>query len=479
MNVAGIGAYVPRNYLTAESYREAWGKVGAAGVERIAIPDADEDTLTMAAEAGRRALDATNTDASTVSSLAFATTTPPTEAEEVVVRLASLLGVPDEATMRQFGGGTRVGVGALATASKQDDDADGPALVVVSDSPQGAPESDEAAGAGAGAVAVLLSDDGPLEIEAVGEYGDPYPGTNFRRRGSADTESIGITTYERQSYTAAVGGAVESLDADVSTVDAVALTAPNGKLPYRAAGTLGVAPAQIMAGTVVSQTGDTGAASPLLGLASALSDGAESTLVVGYGSGAGATALLLSADGDVPVSAVFEGDTELSYAESLRRRGAITGEEPEGGGAYVSIPTWRQTIPQRHRLVAGECRACGTLSFPPEGACFDCGSTDGYDDVTLPGTGTVEATTVIGQGGAPPEFVEQQQRSGAFGVTIVAFDGPERDDDRTVSVPAQVVNSPAGVPEMGDEVEAVPRRIYEQEGVIRYGFKVVPTDGKR
>ncbi|WP_410767621.1 zinc ribbon domain-containing protein [Haloferax sp. DFSO60] len=476
MHIAGIGAYVPRYFLTAETYREAWGKGGAAGVEQVAVPDADEDTLTMAAEAGRRALDATDTDAETITHLAFATTTPPIEAEEIVVRLASLLGVPESATMRQFSGGTRAGVGALASITALD--TDGPALVVVADSPQGAPESDEAAGAGAGAVALLLTDDGPVEIDAVGEYGEPYPGTSFRRQGSSATESIGITKYERRSYTSAVGGAVEALETDISNVDAVALTAPDGKLPYRAARTLGVSSAQIMTGTVVSKTGDTGAASPLLGLASAFDDSAKAVLVVGYGSGAGATALQLSATGEVPVSGVFEGDTELSYAEALRRRGTITGKEPEGGGAYVSIPTWRQTIPQRHRLVAGECRACGALSFPPEGACFECHATEGYDEVTLPGTGTVEATTVIGQGGAPPEFVEQQQRSGAFGVAIVAFDGPE-DDDRTVSVPAQVVNSPVDVPSMGDTVEAVPRRIYEQEGVIRYGFKVVPVDGRR
>ncbi|KAB1191126.1 MULTISPECIES: zinc ribbon domain-containing protein [Haloferax] len=471
--IAGVGAYVPRLYLPADAYREAWGKSGAAGVERVAIPDADEDTLTMAVEAGWRALAAADVDPLEVEHLAFATTTPPADEEESTVRLASLLGIPKAVSTRQYGGGTSAGAAALAATL----DTTGPALVVVSESPEGTPESDEGAGAGAGAVALVLDEDGPLVVDGVGEFGDPYPGTRFRRRGHSETESIGITQYERDAYTSAIGGAVDVLGTTVSDVDAVALTSPDGKLPYRAARTLGVSTAQIASGTVVSQTGDTGAAGPFLGLASALEDGASSVLLVGYGGGAGATALSLSADGDVPTRLALDGDTELSYAEALRRRGTITGEEPEGGGAYVSVPTWRQTIPQRHRLVAGRCRDCEMLSFPPEGACAACGSLGGYEAISLAGEGTVEAATRIGQGGAPPEFVEQQQRSGSFAVAVVAFDGPEGDE--TVSIPAQVVQSPVGTPTIGDRVEAVPRRIYEQEGVVRYGFKVIPTAAER
>ncbi|POG56153.1 zinc ribbon domain-containing protein [Haloferax marisrubri] len=511
LGVAGVGAYVPRLYLPASAYREAWGKGGAPGVERVAVADADEDTLTMATEAGRRALRAAGVDAGDIDHLALATTTPPNDEEECAVRLASLLGVDPSVPTRQFGGSTRAGAVALAATSEATqnvgDGASSPRLVVVADSPRGAPESDEAAGAGAGAAALVIAEDGPLAIDAVGEFGDPAPGTRFRRYGSAETESIGVTQYERDAYTRAVAGAVEALGIDTTELnpDAVALTAPDGKLPYRAAGALGVEPARIAAGTVVSRTGDTGVAGPFLGLAAALdsesdtagdaSSGespASSVLLVGYGGGAGATALALgteATDADsaassvVPVEAVLGGDVELSYAEALRRRGTITGGEPAGGGAYVSVPTWKRTIPQRHRLVAGACKECEALAFPPEGACADCGSLAGYDDVTLPGTGTVEAATAIGQGGAPPEFVEQQQRAGSFPVAVVAFDGPGGEggeaDDRTVSAPAQVVHSPAGTPAIGDRVEAVTRRIYEQEGVVRYGFKVVPTAARR
>jgi hydroxymethylglutaryl-CoA synthase len=165
----------------------------------------------------------------------------------------------------------------------------------------------------------------------------------------------------------------------------------------------------------------------------------------------------------------------LTYAEYLRRRGTITSGEPEGGGAYVSVPSWQRTVPQRHRLVAGRCPACDALNFPPSGACLDCSERVAYDRVELPGTGTVEAATTIAQGGAPPEFVEQQSRSGPFVSAVVALDGP---DGGSVSVPAQVLAGSEDVA-VGDEVVTTIRRVYQQEGVIRYGFKTQLASTRR
>jgi hydroxymethylglutaryl-CoA synthase len=281
-----------------------------------------------------------------------------------------------------------------------------------------------------------------------------------------------VTSYDRSAFTETVGAAVDSLDADPTEADAVALQSPNGKRPYRAAGPLGVETETIHRGTVVSELGDLGAASALYGLAAALDDGAQRVLTVGYGSGGGATALTVSDDG-VPVEVEHSGGQELSYGEYLRLRGDITPGEPDGGGAYVSVPSWHRTIPQRHRLVAGRCPECGALAFPPEGACSDCGQLGEYENVELPGTGTVEAVTVIGQGGAPPEFVEQQARSGTYASAVVALDGP---DDRTDAVPAQVVGTDPGSVAVGDRVTATIRRIYTQEGVTRYGFKMQPLE---
>ena len=472
--IAGLGTYVPRYSLSAEAVTEAWGQFHGAGIERTAVPAADEDTLTMAHEAATNALDAAGTDPADVEGLLVATTTPPTEEEPMTPRLVSTLALDSGVRTRQLTGSTRAGVGALIAAA----DGDGPTLVVASDAPRGAPDSDVEHAAGAGAAAAVVDADGPAAITDTAEHTEAVPGNRFRPAGSDETTGLGITSYDRDAYTSAVADATDALAFDPADAAAVALQAPNGKLPYRAAGALGVGTETIAAGTVVSETGDCGTAGPLLGLAAATRDGHAPALVVGYGSGSASAAVVEGAapveTGGVDVVPADGERTGLSYGEYLRLRGEITSGEPDGGGAYVSVPSWKRTMAQRHRLVAGRCTDCGALAFPPAGACTDCGTFESYEAVRLPGTGTVEAATTIGAGGAPPEFVEQQAKSGAYTSAVVALDGPDGGD---VSIPTQVVGTEDPV-SVGDRVEATIRRIYTQEDVTRYGFKTRPLDSK-
>lgn len=472
--IEGVGAYAPDFRVSAETISEAWGQFGGAGISETAVPDADEDTLTMTHEAATLALDAADRGGSEMAGLFLGTTTPPYEEEAMPPRLVSTLGLQADAETRQLEGSTRAGIDALVTALDASGHGDGPVLVVGTDAPRGAPDSDIEHAGGAGAAALVLGPDGVGSVTDRAEHASPFPGTRFREAGSDETTGLGVTEYDRRAFRETVAAAGDALEADVASADAVALQAPDGKLPYRAAGPLGVETDAIQAGTTVHGLGDTGAASPLLGLAGAIADGHDDVAVIGYGSGGGATALRIDAGG-VAVETALDGDQELSYAAYLRIRGEVTPGEPDGGGAYVSVPSWKRSIPQRHRLVAGECRSCGDLQFPPSGACTNCNTLDEYDDVSLPGTGTVEAATVIGQGGAPPEFVEQQARNGSYVSAIVALDGPDG-SDRTVSVPFQAVTPGDAGLDVGDRVEPTLRSIYTQEGVRRYGQKMRPAD---
>ena len=469
IGIESVGAYAPCYRLTADAVKEAWGQFHGAGISESAVPAGDEDTLTMASEAGTLALSAGDVDPGEITHLCLGTTTPPYEEEAITARLASFLGLRSDLETRQFTGSTRAGVEALATGLEAGDDPT--VLVVASDAPRGAPDDELEHAAGAGAAAVVLTPNGTGSVTDTAEHVSAFPGTRFRPRGSAETTGLGVTQYDRRAFTETVAAAAERLEGDLSSADAVCLQAPNGKLPYRAARSLGIDTGAIQAGTTVHDLGDTGAASVLLGFASALEAGHTDLVLLGYGSGGGATAMTVDADG-VAVETRLEGEATLGYGESLRMRGDVTPGEPDGGGAYVSVPSWKRTIPQRHRLVAGRCGECGALAFPPEGACTSCGALEAFEEVRLPGTGTVEAATVIGQGGAPPEFVEQQAREGAFVSAIVALDGPGGEEGETVSTPTQVLTVGDETVEVGDRVEATIRRIYTQEGVTRYGFKM-------
>lgn len=464
-NVVGAGVYTPRYRIDASEIGDAWGRFQASGIREKAVAGADEDALTMGTAAAKRALDAAGVDAEAIASLHFASTTPPMAEEDLTPRLGAFLGVGAGVATRTLVGSTRAGTQALLVAAAAERF---PALVVAADCPRGEPNSPEEHAAGAGAVAFVLDDgDGGATLVTSGEYVADYPGTRFRERGDDSVQGLGITSYDRRAFRECVAGAVDALGDPPVESDAVALQAPDGKLPGRAFRSLET-DADLV--TVAGDRGDLGAASAPAALARAFDAGHEAVLTIGYGSGAGADALLL--EGTAPVEANDDhGTTIVDYAHYLRLRGVLTGDGPAGGGAQVSIPSWRRSRAARYRLEAGRCPACGALAFPPSGACPDCHELVEYDPVRLSRTGTVETATGVSPGGAPPEFAVQAEQGGDFGVAIVSF--AATDGDGEASVPVQVTDEGADLA-AGDGVEAVVRRIYTQEGVTRYGTKVVP-----
>ena len=455
--IVSVGAYAPENRVPAAAFEDAWGRFDAPGIEAKAVPDADEDALTMGIEAARRALSAAGRDGSSVERLVLATTNPPLAEEDLTPRLGSFFDVPSTVEGRTYTGSTRAGVDALLDAAESDRTT----LVVTADCPAGAPDDGNEHAAGAGAAALLVDEGASATIAERASATDVRPGTRFRGHGNDDVEGLEIGTYDRAAFTEPVEAAVEGLEAGGGEFGAIALQAPNGKLPYRT----DVEAGAIAAVETVSSLGDTAAASVPLSIAAAFEAGEDRTLAGGGGSGAGTTAFVV--EGSAPVSASLGGTTDLDYPAYLRRRGDIVGPKPDGGAAHVPVPTWRRAVAQRHRHESGRCPDCGAVVFPPEGACTDCHALVEFEPVTPELVGTVDAATTIGQGGAPPEFAEQQARQGAFGVAIVRFPAGEGE----VSLPMQVLGETA----VDGTVRAVPRRIYVEEGVPRYGLKALPV----
>jgi len=138
--------------------------------------------------------------------------------------------------------------------------------------------------------------------------------------------------------------------------------------------------------------------------------------------------------------------------------------------AHVSVPVYRRSVRQRYRLVAHKCPSCGELLFPPKGACKRCGHLGDFEEVTLSGKGTVHSFTVLSSAGAPPEFQDFARTHPRYVVAIVQLDeGP--------MVIGQLVDAHLSTPAIGGRVEAVFRRIYVEEDVIRYGYKFRLVEG--
>ncbi len=489
--VAALGAYLPRLRVTPEELARGWGR-DRGGVTR-AVPDADEDALTMAVAAGRRALSAADAAGESVDGLLLSTTTPPVEEGALTTRLGAALAVSESARRAVYAADAASGVRALRAAAERDERT----LVVAADCPRGAPDGEREAVAGAGAVAALLAPDGPVRVTEASEAGPPAPGTRFRRGGEGETEGAGVTAYDRAALRRALSAAAGEVD---TAVEAAAVQAPDTRTPYRGADPLGVDRETVAAGTAVDGVGDAGAASVPVSLALTLAgldplapaeggdgDAPETLLAAGYG-GDGAALLRLERTDAVPVAVDARSPREVDFGDYLRRRTEVVSGAPEGGGAHVSVPAWRRSLPQRYRLAAGRCVDCGAVAFPPGGACSECGSLAESESVPLAREGRIETASRIAQGGAPPEFSEYQARIGGDYTTAIASfpvpgDGgeprgggdPDGEDGRA-SVPLLVVDDGRedGAPAAGDPVEAVFRRVYTQEGVTRYGAKLRP-----
>jgi hypothetical protein len=460
--IAAAGVYTPRARLSSQAVREAWGTVDARGIDTTAVPAGDEDALTMGVAAARRALDNGPVRAEAVTTVAFATTTPPLAEGGLVPRLCRALGTSTDVRGYHHAGTTAAGADALETALA----ADGPALAVVTDAPVGDLASEDHA-MGAGAAAFVVDADAPVELVARAAATDESPGIRFR--SDAETTSLGVKGYERSVTRRLVGRALGGLDLDLTTVTAAALHQPNGSLPFRIADDL--PPETVERGLVVDRIGDAGAATVPVGLVAALETGSNA-IAAFFGSGSNAVALAFEGGLDSNETEGIDSGIEVGYVDALRMRGRLGEGRVEGGGAHVSMPTWRRSLDARYLHTAGRCSACGALSFPGRGACDACHERVDVARVTLARVGRVVARTVIGHGGAPPEFVDHQRREGAYGAALVRVKAA--DGDGSVVVPAQLTDCDPTAVGVGDRVRAVVRRIDTQEGIPRYGAKFVP-----
>jgi hydroxymethylglutaryl-CoA synthase len=313
--IESCGAYVPRYRIGASEFEDAWGSFQARGVSEKAVAASDEDAVTMAVEALEHALAASEYSRSDVGALAVGTTTPPVDEGDVAAQVAEIAGLERSVELSVHTQSTRAGTAALSAAVNS---GAFPAIALAADCPFGAPDDAIDHAAGAGAVAFVIADDGPVSIEESSSYAQEFPGTRFRRRGRTDVESYDATAFERDAYTSVVAGAVDALERPGS---ALAPTAPDGSMPYRA-GRAVDADADVY--ERASSLGDTGAASPLFGLLAAWQNGEDDVVVVGYGDGASADAIRLAGLVDVD----WDRETTLiTYDEYLRRRGHVVTDD--------------------------------------------------------------------------------------------------------------------------------------------------------
>ena len=475
--ISAVGWALPRFALRAEDAKKASGSWSARGVIEKTVAGYDEDEATLGVEAAKAALAAIGANPGRIGYLAFGSAGAPGGA----AALASVALETGNAQAAQFNAGPPFAA-ALFAALQVAEATEETAVVIASDCLRALPDEGVEHALGAGAAAFVIEKFAPvqfvgwafasvpsLEPTRVGPDGlvrapigdDPTPAAlrvalnDLFLSGATKPGERGLTGFAPNSFDRAAG-------------------------PERASAT---APAHVgpgfdpkaFAAPLWPRTGDTGAASAALSLIAAL-DQVESDDQLLLADAAAASGAAFAAKVASPPrgvagfrAAVDEPRTHLTWQAYLGHRRYLPTPAPshtKSEGAYVSAASWEETLEARLTLIASRCTECKAVRHPPRDACPDCGSRVMQTFHAIP-TGAVHALTRIGKGGAPSEFAMQQAAVGEYGVATVDM----ADGFRMV---AQVSGGdPRGL-KIGDAVALRLRRLFEQEGRVRYGLKAIP-----
>ena len=479
--IVAWGTYLPFWRLQRSAIGGVLGAGGGKGTRTAA--SYDEDTTTMAVEAGRQALAVgaagNGPDAASVQDLFFSTPDPGYLDKTNATVLHAALGLDRSCGAYDFGGSSRSAVATLLQALVAG--AGRPTLAVVSDLRTGLAGSAEERDSGDGAAAFVCAADGAVaELVGRGASSDEFL-DRWRVPGEFDShvweERFGEELYvplAREAFAAALK------DAGVTEgdVDHAIVTGLHVRAMRAAAAGLGVRDSAL-APDLTASLGNLGAAHASVALADVLERAEPGQVVAVLSLADGADAFVLrttdalpaaqAARGTAGVPTVAEqvasGRDDLPYASFLTWRGQLRREpprrpDPERPGA----PTVHRSESWKYAFTGSRCLVCGFRHMPPTRACLSCHAIDQMQHERLADVpGTVATFTIdhLAFSLSPP----------VVGV-IVDFDGGGRYRCEMTDVRASELA-------IGDRVEMTFRRVWTAQGVHNYFWKARPIPGER
>lgn len=331
VGIVAHGAYVPKNRLHLEEIRKFWGGLGTPSVKEKAFPGYDEDSVTMAVEAARQALDRSQMEADELGAIFFATTSGPYDEKPNASTVAAAISGSSRMRVVEMGGSPRAGLQALISALEFCSCWGRPAMAVASDAPSAHPTSSLEHGLGAGACAFVVANrEDATTLEATESISIETLGERFRRRGELYLQDLELRQDELPDcVTQAIESVLVSAKTSISDIDVIVVPDPDGGVPSRIAKRIGASPDRVL--SLTPRIGDAGTASSPLGLIAALEKlhPGQRILVCSYGSGADATIWLV---GRASIESMQKGrrleemldqGKARSYGEYLKLRGFL------------------------------------------------------------------------------------------------------------------------------------------------------------
>ena len=394
--ILSYGAYVPRLRLQRKAIAaaNAWfnpAQRAQARGER-AIANWDEDPITMSVEAARDCL--VGVDRNKLAALLMASTTHPFDDRQNAGVVAGALNLRSAIRSQDAGGGLRAGTSALAAALGAGHP-DGPVLIVAADSRKSKAASSQEMLYGDGAAAILVGRGRPI-AKLLGTHTETVDFVHQFRMHDHEHDYAWEERWIRDEgylkiVPKAVGALLKTNSIDPASVTHFCMPSTLGRVGGAVARRLGF-PETAVRDTMAAVCGDTGAAHPLLMLASALEDAKPGDRIVLAAFGEGCDALAFEVTGEIVKLEARRGvrgslarrAEDANYMRFLAFNGVVDLER--GMRAEVDKATPLSVLYRNREmvqgLVGGKCRKCGTIQFPRGRYCVDpkCNALDSQDD---------------------------------------------------------------------------------------------------
>ena len=463
--ILSYGAYVPYYRLDRKLIAQALGVSAGRGTRAVA--SYDEDTTSMAVEAGRIALRAAPDV--TPSAVYFATAAPPYLDKTNATAIHAALALPESAGAFDMLGSVRSGTGAFRAAL----DASHPVLVVLSDVRTGIAAGADERDGGDGAVAFLCGPAQPGRPVLAEPLAHASASAEFLERWRLPGESTSHQWEERFGEHAltplaerALTEALKQAGITPAAIDHLVVTGPHGRAARRVATTAG-ARKEAIGDDLTAVIGQTGAAHPGLLLADALDRAAadQVIVVVSVSDGADvtvwrATGALAAGRAATPVAKLAAGGGAVSYPTFLTWRGFLDREPPRRPDPQrPAAPPSLRSEAWKFGFTGSRCQACGSRHLPPQRVCLKCHAVDRMTPARMadvPATIVTFTVDRLAYSLSPPVVV-----------AVIDFEGGGRFQCELTDV------DPAAV-KIGDRVEMTFRRLITAEGVHNYFWKARP-----
>lgn len=342
VGIVSYGVYIPRYRIKVEEIAKVWGANANSIIDGLmvyekSVPDMDEDTITIAVEAARNAINRAGINPEKIGALYTGSESHPYAVKPSSTIVAEAVGATPDLTLADFEFACKAGTAAIQTCMGMvDSDMIELGMAIGSDVSQGAPGDALEYTAAAGGVAYIIGKKNQVaKIESTYSFTTDTPDF-WRREGMPYPEHGGRFTGEPGYFkhvTSAAQGLMERMGTKPSDYDYAVFHQPNGKFPTRVAKMLGFANEQIKPGLVVPRLGNTYSGSCMMGLAATLdiAKPEDRIFMTSFGSGAGSDAFSFEVtdkideirSGAPSVEKYLANPIYINYATYARHKGKI------------------------------------------------------------------------------------------------------------------------------------------------------------